>query len=238
MRDALASWHIGKVIAAYRRHPYHGRPVSQQIVAGCVRTGQAQLSRIESGPPIRDLDRLIQWAKLLGIPEDLLWFKLPHLHQMSNDPPPKPTSNAHLVYGGRRRKRASSDNELPSLSPLPVTIDAELPASVRVLSLTSTTPLQQRSALLTGSSGLVALPVLRLDDLEHMVAALDDAWRYAVGTTGTAHHGSTKCRVCGLALSVDFRSFSVWAVSRGALLLLLGGSRERVDQCVGDFRLH
>ncbi len=77
MRDALASWHMGRVIAAYRLNPQHPRPIPQEIVGGWVGITQAQLSRIENGPPIRDLDRLTQWATLLGIPPDLLWFKLP-----------------------------------------------------------------------------------------------------------------------------------------------------------------
>jgi hypothetical protein len=29
MRDALASWHMGRVIRAYRLHPFHDRPLSQ-----------------------------------------------------------------------------------------------------------------------------------------------------------------------------------------------------------------
>ena len=49
----------------------------QEIVAGWMGITQAQLSRIESGPPIKDLDRLIQWARTLGLPPHLLWFKLP-----------------------------------------------------------------------------------------------------------------------------------------------------------------
>jgi hypothetical protein len=68
MREALASWHMGSVIAAYRSHPFHGRPLRQEIVAGWVGITQAQLSRIESGPAIKDLDKLIQWARTLGIP--------------------------------------------------------------------------------------------------------------------------------------------------------------------------
>jgi hypothetical protein len=39
--------------------------------------GQAQLSRIEKGPPVQDLDRLLKWATTLGIPQELLWFDLP-----------------------------------------------------------------------------------------------------------------------------------------------------------------
>jgi tetratricopeptide (TPR) repeat protein len=77
MRDALESWHMGRVIAAYRLNPQHVRPIPQEIVGGWVGITQAQLSRIENGPPIKDLDRLTQWAILLGIPAELLWFKLP-----------------------------------------------------------------------------------------------------------------------------------------------------------------
>ena len=77
MRDALATWHMGRVIAAYRKHPFHGPVLRQEIVAGWMGITQAQLSRIESGPPIKDLDKLIDCARTLCIPAHLLWFKLP-----------------------------------------------------------------------------------------------------------------------------------------------------------------
>lgn len=77
LRDALASWHMGRVIAAYRLHPYHGAPLSQELVARWMGITQTQLSRIESGPPISDLKKLIRWAVVLRIPEVHLWFKLP-----------------------------------------------------------------------------------------------------------------------------------------------------------------
>ena len=48
-----------------------------QDVAGWAGISQGQLSDIERGAPINDLDRLISWALLLGIPEQFLWFKLP-----------------------------------------------------------------------------------------------------------------------------------------------------------------
>ncbi|MDW5324971.1 tetratricopeptide repeat protein [Plantactinospora sp. KLBMP9567] len=38
---------------------------------------QAQLSRLENGPGLRDLDRLVDWALLLGMPAEMLWFALP-----------------------------------------------------------------------------------------------------------------------------------------------------------------
>jgi hypothetical protein len=34
------------------------------------------MSRIESGRPVYDIDRLVQWAKTLRIPDELLWFDL------------------------------------------------------------------------------------------------------------------------------------------------------------------
>ncbi|MCA1706771.1 MAG: helix-turn-helix domain-containing protein [Actinobacteria bacterium] len=78
MRDALVSRHMGRVIRAFREHSLHGRePISQSTVAGWMGITQAQVSRIETGAPMVDLDRLTDWALLLGVPEAYLWFKLP-----------------------------------------------------------------------------------------------------------------------------------------------------------------
>jgi transcriptional regulator with XRE-family HTH domain len=78
MRAAFEARHMGHIIRAYRLHYYHGRrPVSQEVMAQWLSVSQAQLSRIEMGHPIRDLDRLIQWARVLIIPLELLWFKMP-----------------------------------------------------------------------------------------------------------------------------------------------------------------
>jgi tetratricopeptide (TPR) repeat protein len=78
MRDALASWHIGQVIRAYRHHPHHGpRPLSQELVAGWLRLTQTQLSRAENGLPVKDLDKLTHWAQTLKIPAHHLWFQIP-----------------------------------------------------------------------------------------------------------------------------------------------------------------
>lgn len=78
LQEALRSRHMGRVIRAYRHHPYHGRTaLPQEIVAGWVGITQAQLSRIEHGSPIVHLDRLMHWATVLGIPEQHLWFALP-----------------------------------------------------------------------------------------------------------------------------------------------------------------
>ena len=77
LRNALDRWHMGAVISAYRNHPFHGSPLRQEIVARWMGLTQAQLSRIENGPSIKDLDKLIQWAELLEIPARLLWFQLP-----------------------------------------------------------------------------------------------------------------------------------------------------------------
>ena len=71
---------MGRVIAAYRVHPWHGRPLSQELVAGWLSMTQAQLSRIESGRAPQELSKLISWARSLGVPARLLWFKLP-IHQ-------------------------------------------------------------------------------------------------------------------------------------------------------------
>ncbi|MET8356361.1 XRE family transcriptional regulator [Micromonospora sp. NPDC005171] len=78
VRLALAERHLGRVIRAYRCHPYHGRvPLPQTVVAGWLGITQAQLSRVENGPPLVHLDRLAHWAQLLRVPAESLWFRLP-----------------------------------------------------------------------------------------------------------------------------------------------------------------
>ncbi|MFB8281186.1 XRE family transcriptional regulator [Nocardia colli] len=77
IRDALATWHMGRVFFAYRTHPYHGRTLPQELVANWLELTQAQLSRIEKGAAPEQISKLIRWAEILGIPADLLWFKLP-----------------------------------------------------------------------------------------------------------------------------------------------------------------
>lgn len=77
LRDAFAAQHIGLISVAYRQSPYHRRPISQERLGGWLNLTQAQVSRIESGPPIRDLDRLTHWARTLRLPPALLWFDLP-----------------------------------------------------------------------------------------------------------------------------------------------------------------
>jgi transcriptional regulator with XRE-family HTH domain len=77
MRDALATGHMGTVLYAYRTHPYHGRMLSQELVAGWLNLTQAQLSRIENGKAPDALSKLIHYAKVLGIPDELLWFRMP-----------------------------------------------------------------------------------------------------------------------------------------------------------------
>ncbi|MGH3886628.1 MAG: hypothetical protein ACRDSZ_08660 [Pseudonocardiaceae bacterium] len=81
-RDAFAAQHIGRVARAYRTHPYHhtvyGRGgISQTVLGQWLGLKQPQISRIEGGAPIRNLDTLVYWARVLRIPAKLLWFTLP-----------------------------------------------------------------------------------------------------------------------------------------------------------------
>jgi transcriptional regulator with XRE-family HTH domain len=91
MRDALATWHMGKVLYAYRMHPYHGRLLPQELVAGWLNLTQAQLSRIESGKAPDVLSKLTHYSAVLGIPPELLWFKLSEQSPRST---PRPLARA------------------------------------------------------------------------------------------------------------------------------------------------
>ncbi|WFE25736.1 DNA-binding protein [Solwaraspora sp. WMMD791] len=89
-RDAFRAQHIGHVSRAYRKHPKHiafyGKDgVPQSVVGGWLGLTQAQISRIENGPPVRHLDSLTHWVRTLRIPEHLLWFRLPSASSASDD---------------------------------------------------------------------------------------------------------------------------------------------------------
>lgn len=100
---------MGRVIRAYRRHPYHGRrALAQETVAGWLSLTQAQLSRIENGLPVAHLVRLVQCAIVLRIPEQYLWFALP---SGQFDSPVLPTS-------GRRSSGSAEDDLLEGLDGL------------------------------------------------------------------------------------------------------------------------
>lgn len=118
LRDALAAWHMGRVIAAYRTHPFHNPPLSQDVVAGWMDLTQAQLSRIESGEPITDLAKLIRWAQALRIPEALLWFKLPPVPgQMA------PVHPAGVPLDHLEQLRRQAEGHLTTGAPTAATMD-------------------------------------------------------------------------------------------------------------------
>ena len=113
LRDALATQHIGRVARAYRRDSefasrYGRGGVSQELFGTWLGLTQAQVSRIENGPPVRNLDTLAHWARVLRIPPHLLWFKLPPGRSV-NEPrgKPQPASAVPLPAGTPRRLPAA-----------------------------------------------------------------------------------------------------------------------------------
>jgi hypothetical protein len=69
MVDALASGHLGRVIRAYRSHPFHGdQPLSQTVVADWLHVSQTSLSRIERGQCRLTVDDINAFARSLGVP--------------------------------------------------------------------------------------------------------------------------------------------------------------------------
>lgn len=82
LRDAFAAQHIGRVVRAYRLHSHHetgygATGISQTLLGQWLGLTQAQVSRVEHGAPVKNIDTLTHWARVLRIPPDLLWFDLP-----------------------------------------------------------------------------------------------------------------------------------------------------------------
>ncbi|GGL33024.1 helix-turn-helix domain-containing protein [Nocardia jinanensis] len=101
LKQALAERHMGRAIGAYRHHPAHGTVVRQADVARWAGISQVRISRIENGPPIRQMDSLVYWARLLGIPYHLLWFQMPGHSYPAPAPPraavPAPTAGPYRL---------------------------------------------------------------------------------------------------------------------------------------------
>lgn len=111
-REAFAAQHMGRVSRAYRTHPYHyavygPSGISQTLLGRWLGLRQPQVSRFETGSPVRDLDTLTYWARVLRIPSELLWFRLPeHMRQSAAT---KPVGSDLALFTSRGVR------ELPSL---------------------------------------------------------------------------------------------------------------------------
>ncbi|TCJ40108.1 XRE family transcriptional regulator [Parafrankia sp. BMG5.11] len=176
MRDALATWHMGRVIFAYRHHPHHPQTLPQELVGTWLGLTQAQLSRIENGRAPEELSKLIRYSQILGIPAELLWFDLP---------------------GSSRDRRTATDAAPPLLMPILLNgrevmlpIDAEaakangLDGMLGGLTADSrgTPGLATSRGEPSGRQAAQLLPYAGLDEMQHMAAALDDARRYLDGS--------------------------------------------------------
>lgn len=80
--DAFVAQRIGRVFRAYRTHSHHYAVygpdgISQTLLGQWLGLSQPQVSRIETGRQVRDLDVLAYWARVLRIPPGRLWFRLP-----------------------------------------------------------------------------------------------------------------------------------------------------------------
>jgi hypothetical protein len=185
---------MGQVFYAYRVHPWHGRVVSQETLAGWLGLTQAQLSRLESATTApQDLGKLMSWAHSLQIPGDLLWFKLPGSgRQFAAPANPRQEPD---YQGPEKPLQVSGMALLPVVvngRPAFVSVDADMLAtnglgSLSAVSADSTSatefeamsPLHRRT-LLSGIAA-AALPGRGLEELQRVATALEDSRRYEGG---------------------------------------------------------
>jgi transcriptional regulator with XRE-family HTH domain len=80
-RAAFATQHIGKVFKAYRNHKHHvrilGKALNQELLGRWLGLTQAQVSKLENGKAEQNLETLQNYARILHLPQHLLWFDLP-----------------------------------------------------------------------------------------------------------------------------------------------------------------
>jgi transcriptional regulator with XRE-family HTH domain len=79
MATALDSGDLGRVVRAYRRHPFHGQPLPQDVLAGWLHVSQPTLSRIEQGRRRLTVDEIEGYARSLGLSVALRWAPQPEV---------------------------------------------------------------------------------------------------------------------------------------------------------------
>lgn len=73
VRAAIAEQHFGRLVRLYRFA--FAPPINQAAMSEWLGIGQSQVSRIERDRPPTDLVKLRQWARLLHVPQSVLWFQ-------------------------------------------------------------------------------------------------------------------------------------------------------------------
>lgn len=171
---------MGRVILTYRTHPWHPRQLSQELVGNWLGLTQAQLSRIENGRAPEELTKLIAWARILLIPAELLWFRLPHNTDSWEAAPGQGAAavTVPVVLGGQTVLLPvdMAAARAQGLEALLMGADRS-DASIRSLAgLPFSLPTLPRNYLVQ------ALSPSDVAELEHLAAALDDARRYLDGS--------------------------------------------------------
>jgi transcriptional regulator with XRE-family HTH domain len=99
-RAAFESHHIGRVFKAYRNHPRHlqlfGKSLNQELLGRWLGLTQAQVSKLENGKAEQNIETLRNYAKILHLPQYLLWFDFPGQSRLR-----LPTSNGLIVPESR-----------------------------------------------------------------------------------------------------------------------------------------
>jgi glycosyltransferase involved in cell wall biosynthesis/transcriptional regulator with XRE-family HTH domain len=126
VRVAVRRRHFGELIRAYRFLAGEGRrPLPQERVASWLGITQPQLSRVETGPAVNDLSRLVRWATTLAVPAELLWFRIDDAEGPADPDGQRPVGTGRAAPGqsgragrppvGRPVSRPVALSSLPSL---------------------------------------------------------------------------------------------------------------------------
>lgn len=104
-RAAFASQHIGKVFKAYRNHPRHlqlyGKALNQELLGRWLGLNQGQVSRIENASePEQNHKILCHYAKVLHLPQHMLWFDLPGQSRLRLPQPAETGAGAFATSSG------------------------------------------------------------------------------------------------------------------------------------------
>jgi hypothetical protein len=233
MPSALDSWHIGRVIYAYRTHPWHGRTLSQDLIGGWlghpVPLTQPQVSRIESGTATENLRKLTRWAQILRIPSELLWFKLP-ADKDKVIPSRELTDEAGPAATGRAPGIHPDD---PARGPLPAPLSSQPPT---VDGEDGDDPVRRREFGMAAAMSALSL----LDVMRGLPAELPERVAHGPHIDGEAATGLANVMLGYRQIYQSAGAAALLGPVRGTLSLLTGlapgagGHRDQIISLIGQ----
>lgn len=127
-RSAFKNQHMGQVFKAYRNHPRYlqlnGKALNQELLGRWLGLNQEQVSRLENGKPEPNIEKLRNYATILHLPHNRLWFDFPGESRFDRGTPNCNHADGTEPFAGQQWRRVPPDHRSTSAVTALITLAA------------------------------------------------------------------------------------------------------------------